>query len=83
DAVPNDAVQDVADQTSYGDTSFINEIDLNKEVIELENELEVDGDDDLPEVANPDNVAQEIREPEEILCKNMSRAREKCGVKGR
>nr|GEX10925.1 chloramphenicol acetyltransferase-like domain-containing protein [Tanacetum cinerariifolium] len=154
DVVPNDAVQDVAYQTSYGDTSFINEktliedsqaneiptqqsktrksgkqlveeaiatgvlktasmkrrhnsffsvvdfcksnflsmslifvktpfmlfvvdypsesactpllcsshlIDLNKEVIELENELELDGDDDLPEVANPDNVAQEIR----------------------
>ncbi|GKC64741.1 hypothetical protein Tco_1097339, partial [Tanacetum coccineum] len=52
-------------------------------VIEQENELELDGDDNLPEVADPDNVAQEIREPEEILCKNLSRARDKCGVKGR
>ncbi|GKE24230.1 hypothetical protein Tco_1435742 [Tanacetum coccineum] len=37
------------------------QIDLNKLVIEQENELELDGDDNLPEVADPDNVAQEIR----------------------
>ncbi|GKB13267.1 hypothetical protein Tco_0847190 [Tanacetum coccineum] len=60
------------------------QIDLNKEIIEQENELESDGDDDLPEVVDPlDNVAQEIREPEEIVCKNTSRAQEKYGVKGR
>ncbi|GKC91786.1 ribonuclease H-like domain-containing protein [Tanacetum coccineum] len=37
-------------------------IDLNKEVIKQDNELESDGDDDVPEVADPDNVAQKIRE---------------------
>ncbi|GKA50697.1 hypothetical protein Tco_0743770 [Tanacetum coccineum] len=37
------------------------QIDQNKYVIEQENELELDGDDNLPEVADPDNVAQEIR----------------------
>nr|GEX79440.1 hypothetical protein [Tanacetum cinerariifolium] len=36
-------------------------IDMKKEDIEQENELELDGDDDLLEVADPDNVAQEIR----------------------
>ncbi|GJZ67841.1 zinc finger BED domain-containing protein RICESLEEPER 2 [Tanacetum coccineum] len=36
-------------------------IDLNKEIIEQENELESNGDDDLPEVADLDNVAQENR----------------------
>nr|GEV76036.1 retrovirus-related Pol polyprotein from transposon TNT 1-94 [Tanacetum cinerariifolium] len=36
-------------------------IDLNKETIEQENELEIDEDDDLLEVAGLDNVAQEIR----------------------
>ncbi|GKC46059.1 FAR1-related sequence 5-like protein [Tanacetum coccineum] len=35
-------------------------IDLNKDIIEEENELESDGDDDLPEVTDPDNDAQEI-----------------------
>nr|GFB09087.1 hypothetical protein [Tanacetum cinerariifolium] len=34
---------------------------LNKEIIEKENELESDGDDDLPEAADLDNVAQEIK----------------------
>ncbi|GJS34198.1 hypothetical protein Tco_0532580 [Tanacetum coccineum] len=58
-------------------------IDLNKEIFKQENELESDGDDDVPEVAHPDNVAQEIREPKEIVCKNPSRAQGKCGVKGR
>nr|GEV92482.1 hypothetical protein [Tanacetum cinerariifolium] len=38
------------------------QIDMNKNVIEQEIELESDGDDDLPEVADPDNVAQEIRD---------------------
>ncbi|GKA97404.1 protein cellulose synthase interactive 3 [Tanacetum coccineum] len=36
-------------------------IDMNKEDTEQEDELESNGDDDLPEVANPDNVTQEIR----------------------
>ncbi|GJW30999.1 hypothetical protein Tco_0047874 [Tanacetum coccineum] len=59
------------------------QINLNKEVTKQEVELESDGDDDLPEVEDPDNVAQEIREPEEIVCKNPSQAQDKCGVKGR
>ncbi|GKD03429.1 protein cellulose synthase interactive 3 [Tanacetum coccineum] len=37
-------------------------IDLNKEDTEQEDELESNGDDDLPEVADPDNVTQEIRD---------------------
>ncbi|GJR25505.1 hypothetical protein Tco_1101737 [Tanacetum coccineum] len=32
-------------------------IDLKKELIQQETKLESDGDDDLPEVADPDNVA--------------------------
>ncbi|GKA64498.1 hypothetical protein Tco_0764205 [Tanacetum coccineum] len=52
------------------------QINPNKKIIEQENELESDGDDDLPEVADPDK-------PEEIVCKNTSRAQEKYGVKGR
>ncbi|GKE61448.1 hypothetical protein Tco_1511815 [Tanacetum coccineum] len=36
------------------------QIGLNKKVIEQKNELESDGDDDLPQVADPYNVAQEI-----------------------
>ncbi|GKA05448.1 hypothetical protein Tco_0684568 [Tanacetum coccineum] len=35
-------------------------IDLNKESIEQENEVESDGDDDLPEVAYPDTVMEEV-----------------------
>ncbi|GJY83153.1 hypothetical protein Tco_0496529, partial [Tanacetum coccineum] len=38
------------------------QINPNKKIIEQENELESDGDDDLPEVADPDSVAQEIRD---------------------
>ncbi|GKB72490.1 hypothetical protein Tco_0933902, partial [Tanacetum coccineum] len=37
------------------------QIDMNKEIIEYENELESYGDDDLREVADPDTVALEIR----------------------
>ncbi|GKC71374.1 hypothetical protein Tco_1117257 [Tanacetum coccineum] len=36
------------------------QVDLNKEIIDQENELESVRDDDLPEVVDPDNVAQEI-----------------------
>ncbi|GKD94595.1 hypothetical protein Tco_1374432, partial [Tanacetum coccineum] len=32
-------------------------IDLKKELIQQETKLESDGDDDLPEVADPNNVA--------------------------
>ncbi|GKA12659.1 ribonuclease H-like domain-containing protein [Tanacetum coccineum] len=59
-----------------GSSSSSSMINLNKEVTEQEDELESDGDDDLLEVEDLDNVAQEIREPEEIVCKNSSRARE-------
>ncbi|GJZ99182.1 hypothetical protein Tco_0671733 [Tanacetum coccineum] len=38
------------------------QIDLNKETSEQQNELEIDEDDDLLEVADLDNVAQEIRD---------------------
>nr|GEX85057.1 UBN2 domain-containing protein [Tanacetum cinerariifolium] len=37
-------------------------MDLNKEIIEKEKELESYGDDDLPKVADLDNVAQEIKD---------------------
>ncbi|GJT51227.1 hypothetical protein Tco_0977384 [Tanacetum coccineum] len=37
-------------------------INLNKKVTEQEYELKSDRDDDLPEVADPDNVAQKIRD---------------------
>ncbi|GJU69886.1 hypothetical protein Tco_1256145 [Tanacetum coccineum] len=40
---------------------YLDAIDLNKEIIEQENELESDGDDDLPEVADLNNVAKEIK----------------------
>nr|GEV37219.1 reverse transcriptase domain-containing protein [Tanacetum cinerariifolium] len=43
------------------------QIDLNKEVIEQENKLESDGDDDLPDFADPDNVAQEIKGSYEVI----------------
>ncbi|GKA78277.1 hypothetical protein Tco_0784814 [Tanacetum coccineum] len=56
-------------------------IDLNKEVIEQENELELDGDDDLPEVADPDNVAQEITENSELIAMFWADEVSKCNYK--
>ncbi|GJU32519.1 FAR1-related sequence 5-like protein [Tanacetum coccineum] len=35
-------------------------IDLNKQIVEQENEVESDGDDVLPEVADPDTVMEEV-----------------------
>ncbi|GJX45213.1 hypothetical protein Tco_0261889 [Tanacetum coccineum] len=56
---------------------------LKKQIVEQENEVESDGDDIFPEVADLDTVMEEVREPEESVCKNPSRARDKYGVKGR
>ncbi|GKE24923.1 hypothetical protein Tco_1436435, partial [Tanacetum coccineum] len=57
------------------------QIDMQKQVVEFKNVLEPDLKDDLPEVADPEVVVEKIAEPEEIECKNPSRARDKCGVK--
>ncbi|GKD71829.1 hypothetical protein Tco_1325919, partial [Tanacetum coccineum] len=35
-------------------------IDLNKQIVEQENEVESDGDDVLPEVSDPDTVMEEV-----------------------
>nr|GEV91023.1 ribonuclease H-like domain-containing protein [Tanacetum cinerariifolium] len=35
-------------------------IDMNKQIVEQENEVELDGDDVLPEVSNPDTVMKEV-----------------------
>ncbi|GJZ18550.1 hypothetical protein Tco_0554673 [Tanacetum coccineum] len=58
-------------------------VDLNKQIVKQENEVESDGYDILPEVADPDTVMEEVTDPEKIVCKNPSRARDKCGVKER
>ncbi|GJW03430.1 hypothetical protein Tco_1562286 [Tanacetum coccineum] len=59
----------------------VKEIDLNKQVVGYNNELESDIEDILPEITDPDAVIEEVTDPEEIVCKNPSRARVKCGVK--
>ncbi|GJW31040.1 hypothetical protein Tco_0047915 [Tanacetum coccineum] len=61
----------------------VKEIDINKQVVEYNNELESDREDILPEITDPDAVIKEVTDPEEIVCKNPSRAQEKCGVKER
>ncbi|GKD05583.1 hypothetical protein Tco_1180557, partial [Tanacetum coccineum] len=55
-------------------------VEFENEVVEFENELELDPED---EVLDLGHVVEEITEPEEIVCKNLSRARDKCGDKGR
>ncbi|GKC19884.1 hypothetical protein Tco_1022034 [Tanacetum coccineum] len=61
----------------------VKEIDINKQVVEYNNELESDREYILPEITDPYAVIEEVTDPEEIVCKNPSRAQEKCGVKER
>ncbi|GJS34034.1 hypothetical protein Tco_0532416 [Tanacetum coccineum] len=67
----------------------VKEINLNKQVFEDNNEFESDIEDVLLEsadlnnvIACPQNVLPDT-DPEEMVCKNPSRARDKCGLKGR
>ncbi|GJR58712.1 hypothetical protein Tco_1500874 [Tanacetum coccineum] len=56
-------------------------VDLNKQIVEQENEVESDADDVLPEVAHPDTVMEEILK--KLYVKNHYGLETKCGVKGR
>ncbi|GJY95996.1 hypothetical protein Tco_0512357, partial [Tanacetum coccineum] len=60
--IKKEAIDDEAVGQVTASRTAIIAINPNKKIIEQENELESDGDDDLPEVADPDSVAQEIRD---------------------